>query len=276
MAYKPKEIIARAKKFKKNGMVYGYGYKNETITAANIAARAKMYAYTSSQIALMKKKIGKKGIDCSGFVNLAAGTNLGGSAQIYATSPQKWKISDPSHVRTGMFVWRSGHIGLVYIEFGKKYIIEAASTAKDIIITPWEERASAFTHYGKIKGVSYASDKKKSYKNYSEADFVKEMRKALGLSSSASRVKILEATVTVSVEKNRYAACVSPLEKRLTALGYYTGIIEEDEGRSPIFGDKLGKAVKKYKKKWVNVSHPEKATEEVKARGTMWKLLLGL
>lgn len=276
MAYKPSEIITRARGMVKDGVVYGYGYKYEKVTSKNIADRAKMYAYTASQIALMKKKIGKIAIDCSGFLNKAAGTNLGGSAQIYASSPAKWKVSDPSHVKKGMFIWRSGHIGLIDVQFGKKYIIEAASTATDLKITPWEQRASAFTHYGKIKGVDYKGDTPKSYKDYTEAKFVKEMRKALGLSATASREKILKATVTVSLSKNRYAACVSPLEKRLKALGFYTGAVEEDEGRSPIFGDKLGKAVKKYKKKYINVKNPEKATESVGAGGKMWRKLLGL
>lgn len=276
MAYRPTEIINRARDMVSSGVVYGYGYKYEKVTDKNISARARMYAYTSSQISLMRKKIGKIAIDCSGFVNRAAGTDLGGSAQIFATSPQTWKVSDPSHVKKGMFIWRSGHIALIDVRFGKKYIIEAASTASDLKITPWEQRASAFTHYGKIKGVNYSGDAPKSYKDYTEAKFVKEMRKALNLSSTASREKILKATITVSTSKNRYAACVSPLEKRLKALGFYSGTVEEDEGRSPIFGDKLGKAVKKYKKKYINVKSPEKATESVNAGGAMWKRLLGL
>lgn len=275
MSYKPSEITKRAKKMKKDGVVYGYGYKYETVTKANVSERSKIYAYTSEQKSLMMKKIGKKAIDCSGFVNRAAGTNLGGSSNIKATSPACWSIKDPSHVRSGMFVWRNGHIGLVYVEFGKKYIIEAQSTKTDIVVTPWEKRASAFTHYGKIKGVVYADDKK-SYADYSETDFVKEMRRCLNLPSTCSRETILNHTMTVSVNKNRYASIISPLEKRLKALKLYTGTVEEDKGMSPIFGDKLTTAVKKYEKKYVFPKNPSKANGIVEAKGAMWKKLLGL
>ena len=275
MSYKPNEIKNRAKKMKKDGVVYGYGYKYETVTKQNIEKKSKLYSYNSSQKTLMKKKVGKKAIDCSGFVNRAAGTNLGGSADIKRTSPQCWSIKDPSHVRTGMFVWRNGHVGLVYIEFGKKYIIEAQSTKTDIVISPWEKRASAFTHYGKIKGVVYADDKK-SYAKYSQADFIYEMRKCLDLPASCSRETILHHTMTVSENKNRYASIITPLEKRLKALKLYSGAIEDDKGMSPVFSGKLTTAVKKYEKKYVYPNNPSKANGVVEAKGATWRKLLGL
>lgn len=276
MAYKPSEIIKRAKKMKKDGVVYGYGYKYETVTKSNIASRAKMYAYTSDQKALMQKKIGKKAIDCSGFVNRAAGTNLGGSQNIKDSSPKCWKVSDPSHVMNGMFIWRSGHIGLIYIEFGKKYIIEAASTLRDITVSSWESRANAFTHYGKIKGVSYSDEKKKSYKAYGQVELIRDMVKILDLPPTASRKDILAATVTISKNKNRYHGLVDVVEKRLKALKLYTGKVESEEGRSPIFGDGLAKAVKKYEKKYVYPKDPSKANGAIGAKSDTWKKLLGL
>lgn len=275
MSYKPSEIVKRAKKMKKDGVVYGYGYKYETVTAANIKEHAKMFAYTSYQTALMKKKIGKIAIDCSGFVNRAAGTNLGGSTDIKASSPACWSVSDTSHRMNGMFIWRSGHIGLIYCEFGKWYIIEAASTASDLTISPWAQRANAFTHYGKIKGVAYGKTKK-SYANYSREDFIEDMRKALDLPKNATKQAILNHTITVSLTKNRYAQCITPLEKRLTALKYYKGKIEADEGRSPIFGDALAKAVKNYEKDKVYPDNKKKANGIVEAKGPTWTKLLGM
>lgn len=275
MSYKPAEIVKNAKKMYKDGVVYGYGYKYETVTAKNINEYAKMYAYTKDQIALMKKKIGKKAIDCSGFVNRAAGTNLGNSASIKKSSPAYWSVSDTSHRMSGMYIWRDGHIGLIYCEFGKWYIIEAASTASDITVRKWEDRAKSFTVYGKIKGVSYGKEKT-SYKEYSEADFVKDMRKCLGLSDSASREAILKKTITVGIDKNRYASVITPLEKRLTALKYYSGKIEADEGRSPVFGSGLEKAVKKFQKEKVWPKNKANQDGKLTAGSKTWKVLLGL
>jgi hypothetical protein len=275
MSYKPSKIVSNAKQMKKNGLVYGYGYKYEKITNDNIKAKAKMFAYTSDQIRLMKKKIGKMGIDCSGFVNRAAGTNLGGSTDIKNSSPATYPISNTTHRKNGMFIWKSGHVALIYSEFGKWYIIEAQSTATDLVITEWSKRASAFTCYGKIKGVSYDSETI-SYKKYSEADFIHDMRKALDLKDSASRHDILNNTPTVSLTKNRYAQCISCLEKRLISLGYYSGVVESDQGRSPIYGDKLALAVKKYEKKVSLKATPEKANGELEAKGATWRSLLGI
>lgn len=275
MSYKPSEIVKRAKQMKKDGVVYGYGYKYEKITAKNLSSAAKMFAYTSSQLTLMKKKIGKIAIDCSGFVNRAAGTNLGGSSEIKSSSPATYPIADTSHRKNGMFIWRDGHIGLIYSSFGKWYIIEAASTASDITIRSWSERAKAFTCYGKIKGVAYGKEKV-SYKNYTEADFVREMRKIIGLSSTASRDTILRHTPTISIEKNRYSRTITALEKRLKALGYYSGKIEADEGRSPIFGENLKKAVIKYQKKKVHPVNTKACTGGLSAEGKTWSKLLGL
>lgn len=276
MAYTQAEIVKNAKKMKADGVVYGYGYKYETVTTSNIASKGKLYAYTAEQRALMKKKVGKKAIDCSGFVNRAAGTNLGGSSQIKESSPQCWSVKDASHVMDGMFIWRSGHIGLVYIENGKKYIIEARSTASDLTISTWETRARSFTHYGKIKGVKYVDEKSKTYKDYSAAKMKKDMIKALGLKSTATKTQVFNATVTISRKTNKYHGLVDCVEKRLKGLGYYTGKVESEEGRSPIFGDALAKAVKQYEKKVVYPKDTSKANGTIGKKSDTWKKLLNL
>lgn len=277
MAYKPSEIVARAKKMKKDGIVYGFGYKFEKITKGNLEKFSKEYAYTDQVIHIMRSHMNKIAIDCSGFVNKAAGTSLGRAEDIKHSSPKTWKISDPSHVQSGMFVWRDGHIGLVYIEKGKKRIIEARCTEKGLTDSSWEERAHDFTLYGKIKGVSYAATKTSvsDAKNYSQKDFVNDVRKCLGLGNTSSRAKVLSKTYAVGVSKNRYGSVITPIERRMKALGLYKGSIEVDKSKSPIFGPKLEAAVMAYQKKYVFHDQPSKADGSMNAHETTWKHMLG-
>lgn len=162
MANKPSTIIANAKKLKKNGYVYVYGYKGEVVTVSGVNNLAKLYpsVFTSSIKTMALNKVGKHGIDCSGFVNKCAGTSLGGSAQIKLSAPHTWSVSNMSHIKNGMFVWKEGHIGLVEVDGnGNVWIHEAMGTAYDLRVSKWSDRASHFTAYGEIKGVDYSDAK---------------------------------------------------------------------------------------------------------------------
>lgn len=181
MAKKPKNIIKRAKRMIKKNYVYVYGYKGTKVTESGVRNLARMYpnVFTSSILNACLKKIGKIGIDCSGFVNKSAGTSLGGSSQIRSSAPKVWKVSDVSHVKTGMFIWRSGHIGLIEVDKnGQKWILEAKGTFYDCTRTKWEERASHFTEYGEIKGVDYSKiEKKKNKKENIEKQSIHNYKK---------------------------------------------------------------------------------------------------
>lgn len=162
MANKPNTIISNAKKLKRNGYVYVYGYKGEVVTVNGVNSLAKLYpnVFTSSIKAMALKKVGKHGIDCSGFVNKCAGTSLGGSFQIKSSAPHTWSVSDMSHIKNGMFIWKNGHIGLIEVDKeGKVWIHEAMGTAYDLRVSKWSDRASHFTAYGEIKGVDYSGAK---------------------------------------------------------------------------------------------------------------------
>lgn len=80
-------------------------------------------------------------------------------------------------------------------------------------------------------------------------------------------------TVTVSMSKNKNHAVVTPLERRLKALGYYSGEIEADHGERPNFGDGMKAAVNNYQK---NVLKYRKQDGEITAGNKMWKKLLGM
>lgn len=162
MANKPSTIISNAKKLKKSGYVYVYGYKGEVVTVNGVNNFARLYpsVFTSSIKAMALKKVGKHGIDCSGFVNKCAGTSLGGSTQIKSSAPHSWSVSDMSHIKNAMFIWKEGHIGLIEVDSnGDVWIHEAMGTAYDLRVSKWSDRASHFTAYGEIKGVDYSGAK---------------------------------------------------------------------------------------------------------------------
>lgn len=107
---------------------------------------------------------------------------------------------------------------------------------------------------------------------YSRSQFVADVQFVTG-----SRVdgkagpETIGNTVTVSRTKNRNHAVVTPLERRLKALGYYTGAIEADKGETPCFGPGVEAAVKKYQSEHGCISDGE-----ITAKQRTWKSLLGM
>lgn len=279
MANKPNDIIKNAKKMINDGYVYVYGYKGDIVTKSGIETLAKQYpsVFTWGIKSLALSKVGKHGIDCSGFVNKAAGTNLGGSTQICNAAPEKWSVKDISHVKNGMFIWRSGHIGLIEVDSsGQKWILEAQSTATDLKRTKWDSRAKSFTYYGKISGVNYGVEKTENKTNvsttvpqangYSLEDFVKECQTIMGVTVDGIAGNItLSHTVTISNIINRKHALVKPIQKRLNALGYNCGEVDG------IAGNKFKEAITKYQSE-----HSCIADGEITAQKTTWKNLLGM
>lgn len=83
--------------------------------------------------------------------------------------------------------------------------------------------------------------------------------------------KTFELTPTVSTSFNRYHSIVTPLERWLKVLGYYNGVIEEDEGEDPEFGSGMEEAV-------INYQRDNKCVDdgEITARQKTWKCLLQL
>lgn len=115
---------------------------------------------------------------------------------------------------------------------------------------------------------------KVSSTGYERTQFIMDVQAATG-----SRVdgkagsETIGNTVTVSRTKNKHHAVVTPLERRLKALGYYTGSIEADEGKTPCFGLGMEAAVNSYQK---NVLGYKNQDGEITAKKKMWKSLLGV
>ena len=109
---------------------------------------------------------------------------------------------------------------------------------------------------------------------YTQKQFVLDVQKATG--SAADGIagdETIGNTVTVSRNRHTYHAVVTPLERRLKVLGYYTGEVEADRGELPCFGKGMEEAVNTYQKKVLCYRNPD---GEITARKKMWKSLLGM
>lgn len=92
---------------------------------------------------------------------------------------------------------------------------------------------------------------------YSQTQFIKDMAVALKLQQSATGKEVLEKTVTISTNCNRTHACVTPLERFMKLGGFYTGTIEADAGKTPIFGNGMAKATIMFQTYKVHLNNPD-------------------
>jgi len=116
---------------------------------------------------------------------------------------------------------------------------------------------------------SYSSTTTSSY-NYDFNNFASDICSILKVTDIN---KAFEKTITLSSTRNKNHPLITPIEKYLKALGFYTGPIESDSGKTPIFGGGLTSAVKKYQKNVVKAS--SKNTDGIiSAKGPTWKSLL--
>ncbi len=109
---------------------------------------------------------------------------------------------------------------------------------------------------------------------YKLSDFIKESRDIWGVSATASAKEILNRTVTISTSQNRSHAIVTPLERYMQALGYYTGTIEADRGKVPVYGNGMQKAIILYQANVVKASVRNQDGILTAKRAT-WRALYG-
>lgn len=163
MANSITNAIEIAKKMISDGVVYVYGYKYETVTVSKVNQLAAMYpsVFTHSIKSQALKKVGKIGIDCSGFVCRAFGISHIGSSQLKSKMSHLYKASDSTNILNGMIIWRQGHIGIIEVdENGEAWVLEAKGTAYDLVRTKYSTRGNSFTYYGELSGIDYSNARK--------------------------------------------------------------------------------------------------------------------
>ena len=105
--------------------------------------------------------------------------------------------------------------------------------------------------------------------------YIKQFAEAMGLNKNASANNIFENSLTVSTRTNTNHKVVTILERYFTDLGFYTGEIEADLGKKPIYGGGMAAAVKRYQKEIV-LAEPKYQDGYLSRRGATWKKILGL
>lgn len=150
------QAVDIAKQMVSGGFKYLYGAKGQAYTSALVEKLAKQYPniYTAAlkKEALKDADKGYKAIDCSGFICKCLGIADIGSTQLKSTAVQILPVKK-ENAKEGMVLWKSGHVALVGDELK---VYEAKSTAKDLTVSTWDKRASAFTYLLVVKGSALA------------------------------------------------------------------------------------------------------------------------
>lgn len=156
-----------------------------------------------------------------------------------------------------------------YYETSDKYCKSSDYLKRgDILVTRVQGHTVVVLSNGsKANSLSNAKDNKYTIDNL-RADFK-------AILDATSNKDSLDKTVTISVTKNKNHKLVTPLERYMKTLGYYTGKIEVDEGKTPCFGNGMESAIKKYQKEVVNAI-PKYQDGILTAKGATYKKLLGV
>lgn len=92
---------------------------------------------------------------------------------------------------------------------------------------------------------------------YDQTAFIREMARSLGMQESATGKQVLNKTVTISTKTNRQHPCVTPLERYMKQMGYYSGAVEADLGRTPVYGNGMAKAAVMFQQAVVGLKNPD-------------------
>ena len=106
---------------------------------------------------------------------------------------------------------------------------------------------------------------------YTQDDFIKDVCEILKVNTPQ---EALAKTITLSNTINNTNPLITPLERYLKSLGYYTGSIEADNNKAPLFGPGLKRAVEKYQTYVVKYTKVKYIDGIITAKGRTWKKLL--
>ncbi|NBH14312.1 hypothetical protein D3Z36_09010 [Lachnospiraceae bacterium] len=121
---------------------------------------------------------------------------------------------------------------------------------------------------GKVAAAAMEEANKGSSPGYGHRQFIMDVQAATGSNVDGKAGKeTLGNTVTVSASENRKHRVVSPIQKRLNALGYNCGAVDG------IAGTKFTTAVNSYQKNALGYRNTD---GEITAGKNMWKSLLGM
>ena len=145
------EFVENALKYK--GYGYVYGAKGQMYSEAEAKRMAKSgskseYYYLTT----CKRWFGHNVVDCSGLVYLSLGKKNMRRADGYMDSCKVQGDIKSIPEKTGLIVWKKGHIG-IYIGNGK--VIESRGVAYGVVITNLKDRP--WTKYGELPDIEYGT-----------------------------------------------------------------------------------------------------------------------
>lgn len=136
----------------------------------------------------------------------------------------------------------------------------------DILVKPGSHTVMILENGSAVEGTT----------GYTQEQFIRDVQAILGAKvDGEGGPETLSKTITVSTVLNRKHAVVTPLERYMKALGYYTGDIEVDLGKKPCFGNGMKAAIKKYQKEVV-MAEQEFQDGVITKRANTWRKLLGI
>jgi hypothetical protein len=131
---------------------------------------------------------------------------------------------------------------------------------------------TAYNKATKSTTTTSSSSSSSSSTKYTQNKFIKDVNSVLGTKTAKAA---FNKTITISESTNKNHKLVTPLERYMKELGYYTGSIEADNGKTPSFGSGMTSAVKKYQKSVVKAT-AKNQDGIISAKGATWEKLLGV
>lgn len=230
----------------------------------------------------LKEGEGKNGADCSGAHFQLSGYDTTADGY-YKRCKKKGKIDTmPTDKLCLLFVYSDTSLRMVHTGTYLPFLgaFHMASSARNAVIEDLKNRG--WTHWGYADFISdydtYSfkpeptPEPEPVYRKYTQYDFITDVCKILKVNSAKDA---FERTITISKTTNNKHTLVTPLERYMKALEYYSGTIEADKGKIPSFGSGMEAAIKKYQKEIVKAKEKNQDGIVSKKQAT-WKKLLGL
>lgn len=279
---------------------YVYGSTGEPITIELIDRKTKEIPswYTAERIKNLKTLSGKGyyGFDCSNllkalFWGWTSKQLTNGKYFNYAsyTVPDKNAdgiiqmctdvSTDMANIEIGEALWFKGHVGIyIGVVNGVRSVIDCTPSLNKVCVNAYSRQK--WLKHGKLPWINYLNSDKKInvevLKDTNEIKFIKEVQKILNMEQTGkATTALLDKTVTISATINKNHALVTPLERHMKSLGYYSGTIEADIEKQPCFCVGMAQAIKQYQKDMVKATVVNQDGVITKG-GATWKRLLNI
>ena len=253
------------------GTIYVWGFNSgTTIDEISIKKAYKEYGskrydwtYYSDKL---KEGEGKNGSDCSGLHYPLSGHDMTAQSY-YDKAPVKGTMDNLPKDKVVLLFRGDSTKSIVHTGayLGNGMVVHAKNSKENTVYEsvdrhPWK-------YWAMPDWINYEHP---DYKKYTYNDFINDVMTILGV-KTVQRAFGLAPTISTTV--NRKHPLVTPLERYMTALGYYTGTIEADEQKTPVYGNGMKKAVIQYQREIVKNS--EKNCDGIITKGQRtWRTLL--